>query len=269
MISTLLPPRLLEHTRFVIGRSERLIVARTWDDLRCKLEVCPVSVALIDPWVAGSRNTHELERTHERFPAIPIVAYFELTPKVVGAVAHLSLVGINQFIIRSYDDSPTKMMSALNKARSSRLTDHFLATLEPHLRVLPSTLRDTVEKMFRDPHRYFHARDLASCAEVSLSCLYRSFNSAGFAAPKNMVIAAKLLRAFGHLSNPGQSVQGAALKLGFGHPRTLVTLANKVLRVSASRMRSDLKEEAMFDRLLNWVTSSSSVIAGDKDAASL
>jgi RNA polymerase sigma-70 factor (ECF subfamily) len=55
--------------------------------------------------------------------------------------------------------------------------------------------------------------------------LYRAFHAAGFAAPKKMVVAARLLRAFAHLSDPGQWVGGVARKLAYRNPRIFAELS--------------------------------------------
>ena len=254
LVITLLPPRLQRHVEYVIGRAEPVAVARSWSDLEHMLEVHPVTVAIIDPSADGASRTVEFERITAAYPSLPIVAYVPLTPTAFRAVAQLSKAGLNHVILYSHDDSAERMITTIDKARAHPLTERFVERLKPRLDHLPIAVSKVVADMFAEPHRYPNAQDIATAATVSIVKLYRAFQSAGFAAPKKMVVAAKLLRAYAHLSDPGQSVSGASTKLAYRNPRIFAEHTNEVFGVNPSRLRSRFSESEVMDKLVEWVS---------------
>lgn len=229
------------------------MVAKTWAELEEMLRVHPVTVALIDPSADGASRTVEFEKIRASYPSLPVVAYVPLTPSAFRAVAQLSRVGLEHVIIYSHDDSADRMIATLDKVRANPLTERFIAELQPRLNKLPLAISKVVQDMFAEPHRYPNAQDLATSANVSIVRLYRAFQSADLATPKKMVIAAKLLRAYAHLSDPGQSVSGASNKLAYRTPRIFAEHTNEVFGVNPSRLRSRFNEAEIIDRLVRWV----------------
>lgn len=260
VLIALLPPRLLRHAEFVIGAEERLLVANTWAELEKMLNVHPVSVALIDPSADGASKTLEFERIRAAFPSLPIIAYVPLTPSAFRAIAQLSKLGLEHVILYSHDDSAERMMATIDKVRANPLTERFIDALRPRLDKLPLAMSKVVAEMFAEPHRYPNAQDMATNANVSIVRMYRAFQSADLAAPKKLVVAAKLLRAYTHLSDPGQSVGGASMKLAYRNPRIFAEHTNEVLGVTPSRMRTHLTEDRLVETLLAWVGKESVVV---------
>jgi AraC-like DNA-binding protein len=236
-----------------MGREETVMVAQTWADLEQMLRVHPVTVAIIDPSADGASRTVEFERIRSQYPSLPVVAYVPLTPSAFRAVAQLSRLGLEHVILYSHDDSAERMITTIDKVRANPLMARFVERLKPRLDRLPIAVSKVVIDMFAEPHRYPNAQDIATAANVSIVRLYRSFQSAGLAAPKKMVVAAKLLRAYTHLSDPGQSVTGASLKLAYRNPRILAEHTSEVFGVNPSRLRSRFTNDQVIDKLLDWV----------------
>ncbi|HEY0241550.1 MAG TPA: helix-turn-helix domain-containing protein [Gemmatimonadaceae bacterium] len=218
------------------------------------LQIHPVTVALIDPSADGASRTMEFERVKSAYPSLPIIAYVPLTPSAFRAVAQLSKLGLDQVILYSHDDSAERMVATIDKVRSSPLTERFVGELRPNLDKLPLPISKIVEEMFAEPHRYPNAQDLATGAHVSIVRLYRAFQSADLAAPKKMVVAAKLLRAYSHLLDPGQSVGGVSTKLAYRNPRIFAEHTNEVFGLNPSKVRSGMTEDQVVNRLLIWVS---------------
>jgi AraC-like DNA-binding protein len=239
---------------YVMGREERVLVAKTWAELEQMLQVHPVTVAVIDPSADGASRTVEFERMRSAYPSLPVVAYVPLTPSAFRAVAQLSRFGLEHVILYSHDDSAERMITTIDKVRANPLTEQFVERLRSRLIRLPLSVSKVVIDMFAEPHRYPNAQDIATSANVSIVRLYRAFQSAGLAAPKKMVVAAKLLRAYSHLGDPGQSVTGASLKLAYRNPRIFAEHMSEVFGVNPSRFRSRFNENQVMDRLLDWVS---------------
>ena len=237
----------------MIGHDEEVVVARTWVELQEMLNVNPVSVALIDPSADGAAKTMEFERVSAAFPSLPIIAYVPLTPSAFRAIAQLSKAGLEHVILYSHDDSAERMIATIDKVRANPLTERFVDALRPKLDKLPRSISKVVVEMFAEPHRYPNAQDMATSADISIVRLYRAFRAADLAAPKKVAVAAKLLRAYTHLSDPGQSVAGASMKLAYRNPRVFAEHINEVFGVTPSRMRSRVNEDQLVETLLAWV----------------
>jgi len=238
---------------YVIGRDEQIVTARSWDELERLLQNHPATVAMVDPsWEAVSRKV-EFERIANSYPSLPVIAYVPLTPAAFRSVAELSKLGLQHVILYSHDDSAEHLVATIDRVRSSPLTDRFLGTLRPQLSRMPVPIVKVVEEMFAEPHKYPSAQELAIGAHVSLVKLYRAFRKAQFASPKKMLQAARLLRAFAHLRDPGQSILGVSKKLAYGNPRILAGHAYEVFGVNPSRMRTHLTEEQVIATLRVFV----------------
>jgi AraC-type DNA-binding domain-containing proteins len=254
LVITLLPPPLLRHVQLVMGGEEGVISAGNWAGLRELLRSNPVSVAVIDPSSDGSRTTTEFERITSDYPSLPIIAYVPLTAAAFRAVAQLSHLGLEHVILYSHDDSSERMIALIDKVRSSPLTERVIEALRPRLERLPLAIGNAVREMFAEPHRYPSAQDIAVSANVSIVRLYRAFQSAELAPPRKMVVAARMLRGYVHLSDPGQSVRGVSAKLAYRNSRIFTEQTSEVFGLTPSRVRGFLSEDQVVTRLLSWVT---------------
>ena len=252
-VAAFLPPMLLRHLQFVLGKERPVIVAESWKHMAELLQTHPVSVAVIDPAAQGAGNTLEFQRLVSAYPSLPVLAYMTLSPAAFHAVAELSKVGLEHAILYGQDDAPDRLIAALDRVRASPLTTRMLRELRPRLDRLPVALAKAVEEMFEEPHRYLRARDMAIRANLPAVRLYRSFKAAGLVPPKKLLIAANLLRAYTYLSDPGHSVRGVAKKLGYRNPRIFARNAFDVFGLKPSWLPSHLSADQVLARLAIWV----------------
>lgn len=218
------------------------------------IENHPVGVVVIDPSAAGAGSVVDLQQMFSAYPSIPVLAYVPLTPSAFRAVAELSKVGLGEVILYAHEDSAERLRAMLEMVGSSPLTGRMLLGLRPKLDLLPLELAKSVEEMFEQPHRYESAYDLAVTAKLPTSRLYREFQNVRLASPKKVLIAARLLRGYGYLSDPGHSVRGVARKIGYGKPRVFALQTNGVFGVNPSRLRAHVSEDKAVSRLLEWCT---------------
>jgi AraC-like DNA-binding protein len=252
-VLALLPPRLLRHLQFILPRDRPPLVAKSWDDLELLIDCHPVSVAVIDPSADGVREISRFEQIMADYPSLPLVAYVSLNSESFRAVTELSQRGLKHAVLHTQDDAAERFLALLNRLQVSPLTSRFVTALRPQLNQLPIPVATAVENMFAEPHRYSGARDIAMTAKVPVIRLYRSFHSADLASPKRVLVAAKLLRAYGYLSDPGHSVRGIAKKLGYRHPRIFAEHTFEVFGLNPSRLRSHVTEAQAISGLLNWI----------------
>lgn len=251
-ILALLPPKLLRHLQFVVGQQRQIAVATSWQQLLEIVANSPIGAVVIDPSAEGAGRVIDLQQMITAYPSIPVLAYVPLTPAAFRAVAELSKVGLEEVILYSHEDSAERLRVTLDMVRASPLTGRMLKGLRPKLSLLPLALAKSVEEMFEEPHRYVSAQDIAVTAKLPTSRLYRSFQSVDLASPKKVLIAAKLLRGYTYLSDPGHSVQGVSRKLGYRRARIFTNQAYDVFGMNPSRLRAHVSEETAVSRLLEW-----------------
>ena len=252
-VAALLPPRLLRHVEFVLGR-ERPLAAASWAALDDLIRHRPISAAIVDPSVDEAASTERIGKLLSDYPSLPVIAYVTVTAPAFRAVAELSRAGLKHVVLYSFDDSPERFLELMDTVRANSLTARLLKAFRPSLDSLPLSLKQTVEDMFAEPHRYVSATDIATGAKIPVVRLYRTFRAAGIASPKKLLIAAKLLRAYGYLSDPGHSVRGVSKKLGYRHSRILLDHTFEVLGFTPSRVRDHMTEDQVVERLMIWMT---------------
>ena len=114
------------------------------------------------------------------------------------------------------------------------LTHDVIEALRDRLSQLPRQLAVAVENLFEEPHRYTSALDLGMEAGVAIVSVYRNVDAAQLGSPKRLLIAAKVLRGFGYLRDPGYSVLDVSIKLGtltLHSPEVMTVIAVPVIVV--------------------------------------
>jgi len=242
----------LRRLQFALGPERTIIVAESWERVWEVLESEPVTVAVIDPSEEGARNPIEYRRMHAAFPSIPVVAYVSLTAEAFRAVAELSRLGLEHVMLYSHDDSSEHLFRTIDQMRMSPLAARMSDELRPSLDLLPVALAAVIEDMFHEPHLYPGVRDMAVRSKITVAKLYRSCDGAGLASPKRLLTAARLLRGYSYLADPGHSVRAVSRKVGFGHPRVFAAHASEVFGLNPSRLRSHMSAALAVERLLLW-----------------
>jgi hypothetical protein len=264
-VAAFLPPRLLRHIQFILGREHPLVV-ESWEQLEEVIRAQPVGVAIVDPSMEAAGGIEKLQHIIIDYPSIQVIAYVPVTAPAFKAIAELSRVGLKHVVMYSVDDSPERIMAMLEIVRASPLTLELLAGFRPSLDKLPVALKRAVEDMFAEPHRYGNASDIAASAKVPLVRLYRLLRAAGVASPKKLLVAAKLLRAYGDLGDPGHSIHRVSKRLGWKYTRVLFDHTFEVFGLSPTRVREQMTDQQVVARLVEWMTSGNDEESGASSA---
>jgi AraC-like DNA-binding protein len=128
-----------------------------------------------------------------------------------------------------------------------------IQAIADRLRQLPRQLSVTVENLFDHPHRYMSALDLGMEAGIAIVSVYRNLDTAQLGSPKRLVIAAKVLRGFGYLRDPGYSVLDVSIKLGYKSARIFSQHWVSVFGVTPARVRTRLTDEEAIESVLRWL----------------
>jgi AraC-like DNA-binding protein len=259
-VAAFLPPRLLTHLKHVFADEPELLVASSWQELESFIRRKPVSVVILDPSADGTLNVGAVAGLLKRYPSLPLIGYVTLHAPAFKAIAQLGRLGLEDVVLHRFDDAPDRFLERIEQVQGNSLTHRVIEELHESLRQLPRQLYAKIENMFDQPHRYSSALDLAGDG-VAIVGIYRNLDATGLGSPKRLLIAAKVLRGFGYLRDPGYSVLDVSIKLGYKTARIFSHHWVSVFGVTPARVRRRLTDEAAVEHVLRWIRA-----AGDDSA---
>jgi AraC-like DNA-binding protein len=259
-VAAFLPTRLLTHLKHVFADEPELLVASSWQELEIFIRRKPVSLVILDPSADGTLNVGAVAGLLKRYPSLPLIAYVTLHAPTFKAIAQLGRLGLEDVVLHRFDDAPDRFLERIEQVQGNSLAHRVIEELHDSLRQLPRRLNATIENLFDQPHRYGTALDLAIDG-VPIVAIYRNLDTAGLGSPKRLLIAAKVLRGFGYLRDPGYSVLDVSFKLGYKTPRIFSHHWVSVFGVTPARIRRRLTDDAAVEHVLRWIRG-----AGDESA---
>ena len=252
-VAAFLPPRLLTHVKHVFADEPELLVASSWQELESLIRRKPVSAVILDPSADGIMNVSAVAGLLKRYPSLPLIAYVTLNAPAFNAVAQLGKMGLEDVVLHHFDDAPGRFRERVEQVQGNALTHVVLEALADRLRQLPRQLSVTIENLFDQPHRYSSALDLAMEAGIAIVSVYRNLDAVKLGSPKRLLVAAKVLRGFGYLRDPGYSVLDVSNKLGYKTTRIFSQHWVSVFGVTPARVRTRLAEEGAVEGILRWL----------------
>ena len=252
-VAAFLPARLLAHVKHVFADEPELLIADSWQELESLIRRKPVSVVVLDPAADGIMNVSAVAGLLKRYPSLPLIAYVTLHAPQFSAVAQLGRLGLKEVVLHHFDDEPEAFKERVERVEGSELTHQVMAALRGRLSHIPRQLSVTIENLFEQPHRYSSAFDLAMEAGIAIVGVYRNISAARLGSPKRMLIAAKVLRGFGYLRDPGYSVVDVSIKLGYKSTRIFSHHWVSVFGDTPARLRNRLSDEAAVNAVLEWL----------------
>jgi AraC-like DNA-binding protein len=259
-VAAFLPLKLVTHIRHVFVDEPELLVASSWEELESFIRRKPVDVVILDPAADGIMNVSAVADLLKRYPSLPLIAYVTLHPPQFSAVAQLGRLGLKEVVLHRFDDEPQGFRERVERVEGNSLTHDVLETLRGRLGLLPRQLSVAIENLFESPHRYMSALDLAMEARLAVVSVYRNLDAAQIGSPKRLVIAAKVLRGFGYLRDPGYSVLDVSIKLGYKTSRIFSQHWEMVFGHTPARLRTRLTDQAAIQAVMSWLK------AGDDDS---
>ena len=252
-VAAFLPARLLAHVKHVFAEEPELLIAESWQELESFIRRKPVTVVILDPAADGIMNVGAVAGLLKRYPSLPLIAYVTLHAPQFSAVAQLGRLGLKEVVLHRFDDEPEGFKERVERLEGNALTHDVIEALRGRLSQIPRQLSVTIENLFEQPHRYTSAFDLAMEAGVAIVSVYRNLDSARLGSPKRLLIAAKVLRGFGYLRDPGYSVLDVSIKLGYKTARIFSQHWVSVFGETPARVRTRLTDEAAIANVLEWL----------------
>jgi len=251
-IAAFLPPRLLAHVKHVFVDEPDLFVASSWAELESFIRRKPVNVVILDPSADGTLNVGAVAGLLKRYPSLPLIAYVTLHAPAFKAIAQLGRLGLEDVVLHRFDDAPERFRERVEQVQGNSLTHRVIEELNGSLRLLPRQLFVAVENLFQQPHRYTSALDLAM-EGIAIVSVYRNLDAAHLGSPKRLLIAAKVLRGFGYLRDPGYSVLDVSIKLGYKTARIFSHHWVSVFGLTPARVRNRLTDDDAVGLVLRWI----------------
>jgi AraC-like DNA-binding protein len=255
-VAAFLPNRLLTHVKHVFADEPELFIATSWQELETIIRRKPVSVVILDPAADGIMNVGAVASLLKRYPSLPLIAYVTLHAPQFNAVAQLGRLGLKEVVLHRFDDAPEGFRERVERVEGNALTHDVIEALRDRLTQLPRQLAVTVENLFEQPHRYASALDIAMEAGVAIVSVYRNLDTAQLGSPKRLLVAAKVLRGFGYLRDPGYSVLDVSIKLGYKTARIFSQHWVSVFGLTPARVRTRLTDDAAIESVLRWLGAS-------------
>ena len=248
-----LPRQLLNHLRVVLGPEHALIATTGWADLQANVQQRVADVVVADPAADGTVRVEVLEQLRRQFPSLPVVVYTVLAPAALKAVVRLARCGIEHVVLHRFDDEPRRFLELLEGMPAHALGDRMLLELAEPLAMLPVTVGRAIDQLFRSPAEFRNAQDLATAAGMNARTLYRNLEPAGLYSPRLLVAAARLLRAYAYLLDPGRSIKDVALKTGYHSAWQLSEQLRELTGQTAEQVRRQMSGEALVSLLADQV----------------
>ncbi|HKR10406.1 MAG TPA: AraC family transcriptional regulator [Gemmatimonadaceae bacterium] len=252
-VAAFLPARLLAHVKHVFAEEPELLIADSWQELESFIRRKPVAVVILDPAADGIMNVGAVAGLLKRYPSLPLIAYVTLHAPQFSAVAQLGRLGLKEVVLHRFDDEPEGFKERVERLEGNALTHDVIEALRGRLSQIPRQLSVTIENLFEQPHRYTSAFDLAMEAGVAIVSVYRNLDAARLGSPKRLLIAAKVLRGFGYLRDPGYSVLDVSIKLGYKTARIFSHHWESVFGETPARVRTRLTDKAAIGSVLEWL----------------
>jgi len=213
-----LPRQLLNRLKIVLGSEHSLAVVTSWADLQSTVQRVVADVVVADPVASGTIDLDPLESFRRNYPSLPVVIYTRLMPSSMKAIVRLAKSGIEHVVIAHFDDETGQFRELLESIPAHALGERMLRELAGPLSALPVVVVRGIDQLFRSPARFSGAQDLASAAGMNVRTLYRNLEPAGIHSARTLVVAARLLRAYAYLQDPGRSIKEVAAKTGYHSP---------------------------------------------------
>ena len=244
-----LPAPLLSHLRIVLGDRHQLTPVDGWDALEAVVRREQADIVVLDPTVPGTVRVSETVVLQERYPSVRVVVYTSLTPSAMRMVVELAKHGLQHVVLHRFDDDPRRFTELLAQLPGHSLGELLLEKVKDAVAALPPRVGGAVARMMRAPRHYSTVDDLAAGAGMTRRQLYRVLEGAGFTSPRLLVQAARAVRAFAFLRDPGRLLEDVSEKLGYSEPRVLNRVMLELVGTRPLEARGTMSPQEFVERV--------------------
>jgi AraC-like DNA-binding protein len=203
--------------------------------LTAALEASPVNLLVIDPADprAAARVT-DIIGLLGRYEWIPCIVYTTLSPAGVKPLPQFFGGAMHALLLSGIDDGTTAIREMIVRLTADAVANVLLDALARPIERLPAPLVRAIRFLFASPHRFPSVEDLAVAASMSRRHVHRLVTDAGLTSPTQLLVTARVLRAYQFLRTDDVTIQGAAERLRIA-PRILARHLRLTTAVRSSR----------------------------------
>lgn len=244
-----LPAPLLSHLRIVLGDRHQLTPVDGWEALEAAVRREQADIVVLDPTLPGTVRVSETVVLQQRYPSVRVVVYTSLTPSAMRMVVELAKHGLQHVVLHRFDDDPRRFTELLTQLPGHSLGELLLEKVKDAVAALPPRVGGAVARMMRAPRHYSTVDDLAAGAGMTRRQLYRVLEGAGFTSPRLLVQAARAVRAFAFLRDPGRLLEDVSEKLGYSEPRVLNRVMLELVGTRPLEARGTMNPQEFVERV--------------------
>jgi AraC-like DNA-binding protein len=244
-----LPAPLLSHLRIVLGDRHQLTPVDGWEALEAVVRREQADIVVLDPTLPGTVRVAETVVLQQRYPSVRVVVYTSLTPSAMRMVVELAKHGLQHVVLHRFDDDPRRFTELLTQLPGHSLGELLLEKVNDAVAALPPRVGGAVARMMRAPRHYSTVDDLAAGAGMTRRQLYRVLEGAGFTSPRLLVQAARAVRAFAFLRDPGRLLEDVSEKLGYSEPRVLNRVMLELVGTRPLEARGTMSPQEFVERV--------------------
>lgn len=195
---------------------------------------------LSEPPIAAALKAYATSHPH-----VGIVVMGALTPTLATLVHEIGSTRAIAVALPAFD-RPATLQRFLDDAILLAVRERVLWHLAPNLTILPTPLAQTVRAVFRDPKLARGTMEtVAVYANVDRRTVYRWLNRAGFAQPKDLLRAARLLHALPLIRHRGQSLHVISGRLEYSEYAQFQIHTQRVFGTTPRKLRFHVPVETL------------------------
>lgn len=175
---------------------------------------------VLDPAARDGAMVDSIEALIGRHHGLPVIIYTTLTPQAMRLVVRLARLGVQHVVLNRFDDEPRRFLDLIERVPAHPLSELLLEQLAEPMRQLPVVLARAIEQLVRSPSRATSVPELAALAGMTSRTLYRYMTPARLP-PRELIVCARLLRAYTFLRAPDSRLKEVSIKLGYADPTRL------------------------------------------------
>jgi AraC-like DNA-binding protein len=185
---------------------------------------------------AGASTLATVRRLKAGFPSIPIVLFCTLTPAISREMLEFARAGVNDLMLRGFDDVRSTLQAALAHAVEHSSLSELLVELET---LVPANVLPMIRYCLENGDRPLTVEDVAGALNVHRKTLVERLGSAGLPTPSSMIAWCRLLVTARLLEDPGRSAEQVALVLKFPSSTSLRNMVKRYTGLRTGEIRQN------------------------------
>jgi len=251
IVAACVEPQKLARLRGAVGETHRLHVALDWDHANSIIRRQPVDVLVVDPnfGSAAEASTNAIKSLRSEFRSVPFIVYSVLAAQTLRPLIELGREGMEQLVLYGIDDDPRHLRKVLERQPGVALAEQLVKRVQPRLRSMPAEVGRAIERVIHTPAAFKGVPDLAAAANVSRRTIYRECERAELASPREVIAAARVLRAYAFLRESDYAIEDVAEHLRFSSPHHLTKTMRWACGMTTARARDRIAPDDFVDLL--------------------